>query len=136
MVSKIIIWRLNEKMLAYEAATAWNRVISCNFSKHWSNCICFIYSSIFDLLYQRWYQRQYFRTLSLKVLAHEAATAWNRGIPCKFFKITNQIIYLVLQKWIKNVIRGEIFWDWMNLQAYMADTAWHRGIPCFFSSQH
>ena len=33
-VSKIIIWIFNEKVLAYEAATAWNRGIPCNFSKH------------------------------------------------------------------------------------------------------
>ena len=31
--------------------------------------------SIFDLLYQRGYQRQYFCTLNLKVLAYEADTA-------------------------------------------------------------
>ena len=34
-----------------------------------------IYFSIFDLLYQSGYQRQYFWTLNLKVLAYEAATA-------------------------------------------------------------
>ena len=32
-------------------------------------------SLFFDLLYQRGYQRQYFWTLHLKVLAYEAATA-------------------------------------------------------------
>ena len=74
-----IFWILNLKMLAYEAATAWNRGIPCNFSKHWSNCICFVYLSIFDLLYQSGYQRHYFWTWHLKVLAREAATAWNRG---------------------------------------------------------
>ena len=80
-------WRLNEKVTAYEAATAWNRGIPCNFSKHWSNCICFIYFSIFDSLYQREYQGQYFWTLNFKILAYEAATAWNRGIPCKILKL-------------------------------------------------
>ena len=35
----------------------------------------FVYFSIFDLLYQRGYQRQYFWTLNIKVLAYEAATA-------------------------------------------------------------
>ena len=43
-------WRLNNNVLAYEAATDWNRGIPCNFSKHWSNCIRFIPFSIFDLL--------------------------------------------------------------------------------------
>ena len=33
------------------------------------------YLFIFELLYQRGYQRQYFWTLHLKVLAYEAATA-------------------------------------------------------------
>ena len=32
-------------------------------------------SIFFDLLYQREYQRQYFWTFNLKVLAYEAATA-------------------------------------------------------------
>ena len=39
-----IFWRLNLKVPAYEVATAWNRGIHCNFSKHWSNCICFFIS--------------------------------------------------------------------------------------------
>ena len=90
-----IIWRLDLKLLAYEAATSWNRGIHCNFSKHWSNCICFVYFSIFDLLYQRGYKRQYFCTLNLKVLAYEADTAWYRVIPCKILKFRIKL-YLVL----------------------------------------
>ena len=78
-----IFWRLNLKVLAYEVATSWNRGIPGNFSKHLSNCICFVYFYIFELLYQRGYQRQYFWTLHFKVLAYEAFTAWNRGIPGK-----------------------------------------------------
>ena len=105
-----ILWRLNLKVLAYEAATAWKRVIPCNFLKHWSNCICFVYFSIFDLLYQRGYQMQYFWTLHLKVLAYETATAWNRGIPCKILTFLIKL-YLVLLNGSKKVIRGEIFWD-------------------------
>ena len=35
----------------------------------------FFFFSIFDLLYQRGYQSQYFWTLNLKVLAYEVATA-------------------------------------------------------------
>ena len=90
-----IFWRLNLKVLTYEAATAWNRRIPCNVSKHWSNYICFIHFSIFDLLYQRGYHRQYFWTLHLKVLAYEAATAWNRGIPCNFSKHWSNCICFV-----------------------------------------
>ena len=63
------------------------------FSKHWSNCICFVYFSIFDLLYQRGYQRQYIWPLSLKGFAYEAATAWSRVTVCK---ILNFLIRLYL----------------------------------------
>ena len=93
-----IFWRLNEKRLAYEAATAWNRGILCNFSNHWSNCICFVYFSIFDLLYQRGYQRHCFWILNLKVLAYETATAWNRGIPGKIlnFLIRSYLFCLLI----------------------------------------
>ena len=41
-----IFWRLNLKVPAYEADTAWTRGIPCNFSQHWSHCICFLYFSI------------------------------------------------------------------------------------------
>ena len=107
-------WTLNLKVLAYEAATAWNRGIPCNFSKHWSNCICFIYFYIFDLLNQRGYQSQYFWTLNLKVLAYEAATAWNRVIPFNFFQNTDLIVFvlfisLFLTYCIKEGIKGNIF---------------------------
>ena len=79
-----IFWRLNLKVLVYETATSWNRGIPCiYFSKHWSNCTLFISFSIFGLLYQRGYQRQYLWTLNLIVLTYETDTAWNRGIPCK-----------------------------------------------------
>ena len=101
-----------KKGLAYEAATARNRGIPCNFSKHWSNCICFIYFYIFDLLYQRGYQRQYFWTLNSKVLAYEAATAWNRWIPCKILTFLIKL-YLVLlngSKMISEVRSFEIKW--------------------------
>ena len=95
VIKSKIFWRLNLKVLAYEAATAWNWVIPCNFSKHLPNCICFIYFSNFELLYQRGYQGQYFWTLNLKVLAYEAATAWNRGIHGKILKFLIRL-YLVL----------------------------------------
>ena len=82
------------------------------FCKHWSNCICFVHFSIFDLLYQRGYQRQYFWALNLKVLAYEAATAWNRGIPCKILTFLI-ILYLVLlngSKRLSEVRYFEIEW--------------------------
>ena len=70
-------------MLVYEEATSWIREIPCNFSEHWSNCICFIYFSIFDLLFQEGIKGNIFGHEIGKVLAYEAAAAWNRGIPCK-----------------------------------------------------
>ena len=82
------------------------------FSKHWSNCICFVYFSIFDLLYQRGYQRQYFWTLNLKVLAYDAATSWNRVIPCKILTFLIKL-YLVLlngSKMLSEVRYFEIKW--------------------------
>ena len=68
------------------------------FSKHWSNCICFVYLSIFDLLYQRGYQRPYFWALNLKVLAYEAASACNRGIHSKIltFLIRSYLFCLLI----------------------------------------
>ena len=52
-------------------------------------------SFFFDLLYQGGYRRQYFWTLNLKVLAYEADTAWNRGIPYKILTFLIKL-YLVL----------------------------------------
>ena len=82
------------------------------FSKHRSNCICFLYFSIFDLLYQTGYQRKYFWTLNVKCLAYEASTAWNRGIPCKILTFLIEL-YLVLlngSKRSSEVISFEIKW--------------------------
>ena len=107
-----IFCRLDLKVLAHDEATAWNSGIPCNFSIHWSNCICFIYISIFDLLYQRGYQRQYLWSLNLKVLVYEAATAWNRGIPCKILTFLIKL-YLVLingSKRLSEVRYFEIKW--------------------------
>ena len=83
-----IFWRLNEKSAGLLGSYGLKQGNSSQLiSKHWSNCICFVYFSIFDLLYQRGYQRQYFWTLSLKVFAYDAAMVWNRGIPCKILKL-------------------------------------------------
>ena len=91
-------WRLNEK-----SAGIWGiyglkqRNPLQFFSKHWSNCICFIYLSTFHLMYQRGYQGKYFWTLNLKVLVYEAATSWNRGIPCKILKfLINLYLFCLL----------------------------------------
>ena len=81
-----IFWRLNQKVPAYEAATAWNRGIPSKIFKKLIQLYLFCLFSIFDLLYQRGYQRQFFWTLNIKVLAYEEATAWNRRIPCKILK--------------------------------------------------
>ena len=119
-----IFWRLNLKVLAYEAATARNRGIPCTFSKHWSNCICFVYFSIFYLLYQRGYQRQYILTLHLKVLAYETATAWNRGIPCKILNFLIKL-YLVLLNGsiiLSEVRSFEIKWIYRPIRQIQPET--------------
>ena len=81
-----IFWRLNEKCWPM-GQYGLKQANLLQFSKHWSNCICFIYFSIFYLLYQRGYQSQHFWTLNLNVLAYEANTAWNGGIPGKILKL-------------------------------------------------
>ena len=84
VIKSKIFWRLNEKSVGLWGSYGLKQGNPLQFfSKHWSNCICLVYFFIFDLLYQIGYQRQCFWTLPLKVLAYEAGTAWNRGIPCK-----------------------------------------------------
>ena len=51
----------------------------------------------------------------MNMLAYEADTAWNRGIPCFFFKALIQLYLLCsflysLTYCIKEVINGKIFW--------------------------
>ena len=92
-----MFWRLNEKCAGLWVSYGLKQGNPLQFfSKHWSNCICFAYFSIFDLLYQRGYQGKYFRTLNLKVLAYETATAWNRGIPYKILKLLIKLYLLCL----------------------------------------
>ena len=91
-----IFWRLNENCWPMRQLRPETGESLAIFSKHWSNCICFVYFSIFDSLYQIGYQRQYFWTLNLKVLAYEAATAWNRRIPCNFSKHLSNYICLYI----------------------------------------
>ena len=75
LINGKIFWRLNGRMVGLWGRYGLKQGNPLPFvSKHWSKCICFVYFSIFDLLDQREYQRQYFWTLHLKVLAHEAAT--------------------------------------------------------------
>ena len=113
-----------KKVLAYEAATAWNRGIPCNFSIHWSNCICFVYFLIFDLLYHWRYQRKYFWTLNLKVLAYEAATAWISGIPGKILNFLIKL-HLVLRngsKMLSEVRSFEIQWMYRPIMQIQPET--------------
>ena len=94
------------------------------FSKHWSNCVCFVYFSIFALLYQRGYKRQYFYTLNLKVLSYEAATAWNRGIHCKILTFLIKL-YLVLlngSKRLSEVRSFEIKWIYRPIRQIQPET--------------
>ena len=127
-----------QKVPIYEAATAWNRGIPCIFSKYLSDCICFFYFSIFELLYEIGYQRQYFWTLNLNVLDYEAAMFRNRGIPYKHLKLIIKLYLFCLlfycSTWcIKKVIRGKVFWFYVKrMSAYEADTSWNRGSLCIF----
>ena len=108
-----IFWRLNDKSVGLWGSYGLKQGNPLQFSsKHLSNCICFVYFSILDLLYQRGYQRQYFWTLHLKVLAYEAATAWNRGIPCKILKLLIKLYLILLNgsKMLSEVRSFEIIW--------------------------
>ena len=108
------IWNI-KKVSDYETATAWNRGISWKyFFTYRSDCICFVYFSIFDILYIRGYQRQHFWTLNLRMLSNEAATDWNGRIPCKIIKSLTKwyLIFFLLYCYIqciKKVIIGEMF---------------------------
>ena len=109
-----ILWRLNEKVLAYAAATAWNRGIPCKVSIYWSNCICFVYLSILDLLYQRGYQRQYFWTLNEKSVGLWGSYGMKQGNTLQLFKNTYPIVFvlfisLFFTYCIKEGIKGNIF---------------------------
>ena len=70
----------------------------------------------------------------MNIQAYRADTAWNRGIPCIFFKILIQLYLLPsflysLTYCIKDVIIRRIFWRWNKIVlAYEAATAWNRGI--------
>ena len=120
-----ISWILNEKSVGLWGSYGLKQGNPLqSFSKHWSNCICFVYFSIFDLPYQRGYQRQYFRTLHLKVLAYETATAWNRGIPCKILTILIKL-YLVLlngSKHLSEVRYFEMKWIYRPIRQIQPET--------------
>ena len=74
----------------------------------------------------------------MNMLAYEADTALNRGIPCIFFKTLIQLYLLrsfiySLAYCIKEVFKGKIFWM-LNLKVLANDaaTARNREIPCNF----
>ena len=91
-----ICWKFDLKVLAYKAATARNRWISCNFFKTLIQLYLF-YLFLYFLTYciKEGIEGNIFWTLNLKVLAYEASTAWNRGIPCNFSKQWSNCIFFV-----------------------------------------
>ena len=88
-------WDWMKNKFFCKAATAWNRRIHWNFSKHWSNCFCFGCFSIFDILYQIWFQNTIFLDIKLEVSAHEAETTWSRVILLQNHKIANRIVFVL-----------------------------------------
>ena len=79
-----IFWRLNEKRAGLWGSYVLKQGNPLQFFLNTDPIVFVLFISIFfDLLYQRGYQRQYFWTLNLKVLAYEADMPWNRVIPCK-----------------------------------------------------
>ena len=122
-------------MLAYEADTAWNRGIPC-----------ILFQSLIQLYLSRSFnyiltycikeviKGRFFLRLYKKVPANQAATAWNRKIPCNCFKtlvqlyLFNLFFYfcLTVSKRVSKVIFLDIIF---KVFAYKADTDWNRGIP-------
>ena len=126
-----IFWRLNEKILVYEAATAWNRRLLQFFQNNDPIVFVLFISISFDLLYQRGYQRQYFWTITLKVLAHEAPTALNRGITCKILKSLIKLylfcllfyfFYVLYKKRLSEAITFEIKWIYWTMRQIQSET--------------
>ena len=86
-----------QSMQAYKADTAWNRGIPCIFFK--SPIQLYLFCSFPDSLtycIKEVIKSKIFLILNKKVLAYEAATAWNRGTPCIFFKTLIQLYLFCL----------------------------------------
>ena len=100
-------------MLAYEADTSWNRRTTCIFFKTLIQSYL-LRSFFYSLTYciKEVIKSNIFWRLNEKVLAYEAATARNRGIPWIFFKTLIQLylflISLFLKYCIKEGIKGNI----------------------------
>ena len=91
-----IFWRLNDKSVGLWDNYSLKQGNPLQVFKILIQLYLFCFFSIFDLLYQTGYQRQYFLTLNLKVLACEAAKAWSKGIPCKILKLLIKLFLLCL----------------------------------------
>ena len=87
-----IFWRINLKVLAYEAAAAWNRGIPCNFSQHWSNCSCFLYFSILDYCIKESIKGN-FLDMKFKSVGLWGSYDLKQGNPLQNIKISNQIVF-------------------------------------------
>ena len=105
-----------KKVPVYEVATAWNRGIPCNFSKYWSNCICFIYSFLYF-----WFniskRLSEVRSFEIKWICWPMRQIQpETGEYLVFFFKTLIQLYLLrsflysLTYCIKEVIKGKIFW--------------------------
>ena len=84
-------------MQAYKADTAWNRGILCIFFKILIQ-LYLLRSFLYSLTYliKEVIKSNIFWSLNKKVLAYEAAMAWNRGIPSKFFNTLLQLYLFCL----------------------------------------
>ena len=113
-------------MLAYEADTAWNRGIPCNFSK--TNPIVFVMfiSLFFDLLYQRGYQRQDRLRIKRKSAGLWGSYGLEQGNTLQFFQNTNKKLFF----WCTNLftycmingIKVKKCWRWIEkVLAYETD---------------
>ena len=82
-----------KKVLAYEAATAWDRGNpSRYFSKHYSNCIFFLL--LFNFLNQIGYQRKHHSELNYKGVSLWGSYGLEQGNTFQNYKIINQIVFV------------------------------------------
>ena len=91
-----IFFRINKKLLVYDAATAWNRVIPCNFFKTLIQMYLFYLFFYFWITVSKRIYKAIIVDINFKVLAYDAATAWNRGIPCKIIKLLIRCYFFCL----------------------------------------
>ena len=88
-----IFWWLNEKVTAYEAATAWNRGIPCNFFKTLIQLYLFCLFIYFWLTVSKRVPKEIFLDIKLKSVGLWGSYCLKQGNLLQNIKFSNQIIF-------------------------------------------